>query len=234
MIREHFAFRETITTILADSPEFVEAAKKGLLAARAEVEEYIRTEPYFQMTYEPLSVPKSAPLTVRRMADAGFEAGVGPLAAVAAAIGWAGVEAMQDAGAEFGLIDNGGDIVLFSNRDVRVGIFAGQATSSGKYAFVVPPQEEILGVCTSSATVGPSVSFGTADAVVCFSRDPARADAWATSLCNVITPENFSAAVPKESALCGVYAVSGDWVGRAGVLPKIVRAKVDAGLITRG
>lgn len=234
MFREHFAFRETITTILADSKEFIEAAKQGLLSARAEVEAYIQTEPYFQMTYEPLSVSDDAPLTVRRMADAGFAAGVGPLAAVAASIGWAGVEAMRDAGAEFGLIDNGGDIVLFSNRDVRVGIFAGNAPSSGKFAFVVPPQKEILGICTSSATVGPSVSFGTADAVVCFSRNPAHADAWATSLCNVITPENFSDVIPTESSLCGVYAVSGDWVGTCGVLPKVVPAKVDAGLITRG
>ncbi|MBO5003322.1 UPF0280 family protein, partial [Methanocorpusculaceae archaeon] len=84
MFREHFAFRETITTILADSKEFIEAAKQGLLSARAEVEAYIQTEPYFQMTYEPLSVSDDAPLTVRRMADAGFAAGVGPLAAVAA------------------------------------------------------------------------------------------------------------------------------------------------------
>ena len=234
MIREHFAFRETITTILADSKEFIDAAKEGLLAARAEVEEYIKTEPFFQMTYDPMPVPESAPKTVRRMADAGCEAGIGPMSAVAASIGWAGIEAMQDAGASFGLIDNGGDIVLFSDRDVRVGIFAGTAPSSGKYAFVVPPQKEILGICTSSATVGPSVSFGTADAVVCFSRNPARADAWATALCNVVTPENFEEVVPKTSALCGVYAVSNDWIRMSGRLPPVVPAKVDAGLITRG
>ena len=34
----------------------------------------------------------------------------GPMAAVAGAIAWAGVEAMQEAGASFGVIDNGGDI----------------------------------------------------------------------------------------------------------------------------
>ena len=38
MIREHFAFRETITTILADSKEDIEAAKIGMLAARSDLE----------------------------------------------------------------------------------------------------------------------------------------------------------------------------------------------------
>ncbi len=234
MIREHFAFRETITTILADSKEHIEAAKEGMLSARDELEEYIGAEPFFQMTYEPVLVPEGSSVTVSRMADAGFEASVGPMAAVAASIAWAGVESMKEAGASFGLIDNGGDIVLISDRNVRVGIFAGAASSSGKFAFIVPPQNEVLGICTSSATVGPSVSFGTADAVVCFSRNPSKADAWATSLCNVVTPENFFGVVPKDSSLCGVYAVCGDWVGRFGVLPKIVRADVDVGLITKG
>ncbi|MBE6507193.1 MAG: UPF0280 family protein [Methanocorpusculum parvum] len=234
MIREHFAFRETITTILADSKEHIEAAKEGMLAARTDIEEFIRNEPYFQMTYEPFPVPENSALTISRMADAGSEAGVGPMASVAATVAWAGIEAMQEAGASFGLIDNGGDIVLISDRDVRVGIFAGNAKSSGKFAFIVPPQKEILGICTSSATVGPSVSFGTADAVVCFSRNPSRADAWATSLCNVITPETFEDVVPKTSSLCGVYAVSKDWIGRFGILPKIVPAKVDVNLITKG
>lgn len=35
MIREHFEFRQTIATILADEPGHVEAAKSGMMAARA-------------------------------------------------------------------------------------------------------------------------------------------------------------------------------------------------------
>lgn len=234
MIREHFAFRETITTVLADSAEFVQAAKDGMLAARFELEEYIKTDSFFQMTYEPVSVPAVAPLVVRRMAEAAAEANVGPMAAVAASIAWAGVDAMREAGAVFGLIDNGGDIALFSDRSVRVGIYAGSAPSSGKFAFVVPPHAGILGICTSSATVGTSVSLGVCDAVVCFSENPAKADAWATGLCNGITPENFEASTPSGSAVTGVYAVAGSWVGTWGKLPEIVPAEVDYNLITRG
>jgi len=143
---------------------------------------------------------------------------------------------LQESGAAFGLIDNGGDIVLFSDRDVRVGIYAGSAPSSGKNAFIIPPQKEILGICTSSATVGPSVSFGIADSVTCFSRDPAKADAWATGLCNILTPETFDVAMElvAGSAVFAVYAVIGDWIGRWGDLPKIAAAEVSYDLITKG
>ena len=44
------------------------------------------------------------------------------MASVAGAIAWAGVEAMVDAGALFGVIDNGGDIALISDRSIRVGV----------------------------------------------------------------------------------------------------------------
>ena len=234
MIREHFAYHETITTILGDTAEDIAAAKEAVLSARYALESYIASDPFFQLSYTPVSVPEHAPEVVLRMAEAGFEAGVGPMAAVAASLAYEGVLAMQDRGASFGLIDNGGDIAFFSDRVLRVGIHAGKAPSSDKFAFVLPPKKSISGICTSSATVGPSVSFGICDAVVCFSKDPAKADAWATSLCNRITPESFSRELPESSSLTGVYAVAGDWVGRWGELPEIVPAQVDTGLITKG
>ncbi|HJJ47993.1 MAG TPA: UPF0280 family protein [Methanocorpusculum sp.] len=232
MLRQHFAYKQTITTILADCAEDIDAAKSAMLCARADLEGYIASDPFFSMTYDAYAARESAPEIVRRMSEASLSANVGPMASVAASIAWAGVEAMKDSGALFGLIDNGGDIAVFSDRDVSIGIFAGNAPSSSKYAFVLPPQRDIAGVCTSSATVGPSVSFGIADAVVCFSANPAKADAWATGLCNVITPENF--VTPSDADISGVYAVAGDWIGKWGVLPRIVSAEVDAGLITKG
>lgn len=236
MIREQFAYRETITTILADDPLHIEAAKEGMIAARTDFEQYLRTDPFFQMSYAPVQASRGAPLPVKQMAYASFEADVGPMASVAASIAWAGVRSMQEAGASFGLIDNGGDIVLVSEKDIRVGIYAGSAPSSGKFAFIIKPQTEILGICTSSATVGPSVSFGIADAVTCFSRDPAKADAWATGLCNILTPSNFDEVMKKVegSSVFAVYAVIGDWIGRWGDLPKIVPANVSYDLITKG
>jgi len=234
MIREPFRFRETIATILADDPVHVAAAKTGMLAARQVLEAYIARDPFFCTTFDPYT-PDSDEQLILKMAGAARKAGVGPMAAVAGAIAWAGVEAMADAGAAFGVIDNGGDIALICERDVRVGVHAGTAGLSNRIAFVIPPQGTILGICTSSATVGPSISFGIADAVTIFSRDVALADAWATAVCNQIRPDDQSVLDrinPDE--VTGVFAIMGDLTVRWGSLPLLVPAVVDEQLISAG
>lgn len=234
MIREHFEFRQTIATILADEPGHIEAAKSGMLAARREVEDQIARDPFFAATLEPYS-PQGVAKTPASMVSAAAEAGVGPMAAVAGAIAMAGVGAMIGVGASFGLIDNGGDIALVSDRPVTIGIYAGGSPLSGRIAFRVPPQDEILGVCTSSATVGPSLSFGIADAVTVFSPDVAVADAWATAICNQITAEDTSVLDRLDgSGVTAVLVIIGDTVIRWGDLPPVVRARVDERLITAG
>jgi len=235
MIRDRFRYRETITTILADDPAHIEAAREGIMAARLDIERYIAGDPFFAATFEPYA-PEGGGLSISRMADAALEAGVGPMAAVAGTIAWAGLEAMQDAGAAFAVIDNGGDIALLSDRPVRVGIHAGNAPMSNRLAFIVPPQAVILGICTSSATVGPSISLGTADAVTVFSRNVAAADAWATAICNEVTAdgENPIYARLSDSRVEGVLAILGEHVQSWGDLPPIVPARVDERLITAG
>jgi ApbE superfamily uncharacterized protein (UPF0280 family) len=234
MIREPFRFRETIATILADKPEHVAAAKCGMLEARQALEAYIARDPFFLSTFDPYT-PDSNETIIVRMANTTRTAGVGPMAAVAGAIAWAGLEAMVDAGAVFGVIDNGGDIALTSDRSIRVGVHAGQAVLSNRIAFVVPPQEKILGICTSSATVGPSISFGTADAVTIFSHDVALADAWATSVCNQIRPDDqtvLDRINPVE--VIGVFAIMGETIVKWGNPPPLVSAVVDEQLISAG
>ena len=234
MIRERFSYRQTFATILADSPEHIEAAKAGMLAARQVLEAYIARDPFFSTTFDPYT-PDSDDRIITRMADASRAAGVGPMAAVAGAIAWAGIEAMQDAGAVFGVIDNGGDIALIADRPVRVGVHAGDAALSNQIAFVVPPQDSVLGICTSSATVGPSISFGVADAVTIFSRNVALADAWATAVCNEIRADDVSVLDRvNPNDVRGIFAVMGDRHVRWGDLPPLVRADVDERLISAG
>jgi hypothetical protein len=234
MIREPFHFRETFATILADDPAHVRTAKDGMMAARQVLEAYIARDPFFAATFDPYEPDSDKPV-ITRMADAARRAGVGPIAAVAGTIAWAGVEAMQEAGASFGVIDNGGDIALLADRQVRVGVHAGGAALSNRIAFVIPPQDKIMGICTSSATVGPSISFGMADAVTLFSPDVALSDAWATSVCNQIRPDDRSVLDridPNE--VDGVFAIMGDVTVRWGELPPLVLAVVDEQLISAG
>lgn len=234
MIREHFQYRTTITTILADEKKHVTAAKEAMVNVRSELEREILRDPFFGSTYDPYEGDTASPIA-QRMAAAAKPAGVGPMAAVAGTIAWYGVEAMQDAGATFAVIDNGGDIALIADREVTVGIHAGLSPFSGTCAFCIPPQETILGICTSSATVGPSVSFGTADAVTVFSRNVSLADAWATSLCNDFTECSDAFFDARDlKGVCGICAIAGDILCRWGTVPDIQKAAVDASLITAG
>ena len=117
----------------------------------------------------------------------------------------------------------------------RLGVHAGEAALSDRIAFVIPPQEGVYGICTSSASVGPSISFGMADAVTIFSRNPALADAWATAICNAIRPDDravLDAVDPVE--VDGIFAILGDETVRWGRLPPLVSAVVDEQLISAG
>ena len=234
MIREPFRFRETFAAILAETPVHAAAAKEGMIAARLVLEGYIARDPFFASTFFPYEPDTDEPL-IRHMAAAAASAGVGPMATVAGAIAAAGIGAMVGAGARFGVIDNGGDIALVSDRDVRVGVHAGTAPLSDKIAFVVPPQKEPFGICTSSATVGPSISFGVADAVTIFAPDPLIADAWATAVCNRIRTGDRSILEELDPRVVqGVFAILGETVIPWGRVPPVVPARVDDQLITAG
>jgi ApbE superfamily uncharacterized protein (UPF0280 family) len=234
MIRHLFAFRDTFATILADEDAHVAAAKEAMIAARQDVERCIARDPYFRITFAPYD-PGPFGRTVGRMVHAAAQADVGPMAAVAGAIAWAGAEAMQDAGASFGVVDNGGDIALLSDREVPIGIHAGEAGISDRYAFAVPPQDRILGIATSSATVGPSISLGVADAVTVFSSSPAAADAWASAICNRIRADDHAVFGDCTGTdVSGVCAVLGDTILHWGTVPPIVPASVPRARIAAG
>ncbi|MDD1705778.1 MAG: UPF0280 family protein [Methanoregulaceae archaeon] len=234
MIRSRFHLRETIATILADEERHIAAAREGITRARQELEHYISGDPFFRSTFEPYRVDTGIEI-VDRMSDASAVSGVGPMAAVAGSIAWAGLEAMEEAGATFGIIDNGGDIALLTDRKITIGIHAGTSVLSDRYAFVAGPRDGIFGICTSSATVGPSISFGVADSVTVISRNPALADAWATAVCNRVRTGDTSAVDEALLGGCdGICVIIGDWHYRKGSLPRVVKARVRHDLITGG
>jgi len=84
------------------------------------------------------------------------------------------------------MVENGGDLFLNVDGNVLIGIFAGDSPLSGRIALSVEAKETPLGICTSSGTVGHSLSFGIADAVCIKSKSTALADAAATSVGNLI------------------------------------------------
>jgi len=158
-------------------------ARKAVVKYRRQLEKYIEQNPVFQESLEPLPSDANAPHIVKMMVEAGQKAGVGPMAAVAGAIAECVVQELLEYSPEV-IVENGGDVFIKSLKKRVVGIFAGESPLSGKLGMEIEPQDTPLGICTSSGTVGHSLSYGQADAVVAVAASAALADAAATAVGN--------------------------------------------------
>jgi ApbE superfamily uncharacterized protein (UPF0280 family) len=118
--------------------------------------------------------------------EAARKAGVGPMAAVAGAIAENIGRELLTFSPEI-IVENGGDIYLKSLKKRIVGIFAGNSPLTGKIGLEINAKDTPLGICTSSGTVGHSLSYGKADAVVVLSRSATLADAAATAIGNRVS-----------------------------------------------
>ena len=153
---------------------------------RQTLEDYIVHTPYFAASLEPVDVPEDAPPIVQEMAAAAKKAGVGPMAAVAGAIAQSVGRALSLLSPEI-IVENGGDIYLKSQKNRLAAIYAGNSPLSGALGIEIPASETSVGICTSSATVGPSLSFGRTDAAVAVASSVALADAAATAIGNAVS-----------------------------------------------
>jgi ApbE superfamily uncharacterized protein (UPF0280 family) len=176
-------YRESDLWIQADM-ELLEEAERLLIEGRLQVEGYGEKRPEFLFSHTPIPLDDLSPHVPRKMMVAGIEAEVGPMAAVAGAIAEYVGEGLMEAGCKEVVVENGGDIYVAAKRPIIVGVFAGDSPLSGRIGISLEPGEMPLGVATSSATVGHSWSYGTADAACIVAKDPAFADAMATALGN--------------------------------------------------
>jgi ApbE superfamily uncharacterized protein (UPF0280 family) len=160
-------------------------ALRAILKYRTPIENYIARHPSFLSALEPLSVAEDAPQVVKEMAWAAEKVGVGPMAAVAGVIAEHVGRELLAFSSEV-IVENGGDLFLKSSKLRSVGVYAGESPFTGKVSLEIEPEETPLGICTSSGTVGHSLSFGSADAVIVLSSSAALADAAATGIGNLI------------------------------------------------
>lgn len=237
-MKELFRLKETIVTIQADEQEYIDVAKKEIVEQRTELERYISQDPYFKACLEPYTIRGKAPVIVKRMTEAANIMGIGPMSAVAGVISAFALEAMVRAGASYAIVDNGGDIALINDRPVVVGIYAGNSPLKD-LGFIMEERDSITGICTSSGTVGPSISFGMADAAVVLSDDVALADAAATALGNAtdIGKTAVGAAfdvVRDVPNIKGALVIQGEHIGIWGDVPKLTKVVLDVDCITKG
>lgn len=186
------------------TPEVPQRAQQLAWRYRQELENYIKSDPVFQTTFSPHLLKPDAPVIALDMNKAAWAAGVGPMAAVAGAVAeFVGRELLCHVNEV--IVENGGDLFM-STRAVRtIGIFAGPSPFTNRLGLVIQPDSTPLGVCTSSGTVGPSFSFGQADAAVLIARSALLADAAATAVGNVVhTKEDVPKGVAAAQSIQGV------------------------------
>jgi ApbE superfamily uncharacterized protein (UPF0280 family) len=144
---------------------------------------------------------------------------------------------MVENGASFAVVDNGGDIAVINDRPIVMGIYAGESPLKD-LGFTLEPGDSIKGVCTSSGTVGPSISFGMADAAVVFSDNVSLADSAATALGNATgigkeaVQEAFEV-VRNVAGIKGAIVIQGEFMGLWGDVPELIRANVRYDCITK-
>jgi ApbE superfamily uncharacterized protein (UPF0280 family) len=106
------------------------------------------------------------------------------------------------------IVENGGDIFIKTCETTVVQIFAGTSPFSKEIGIRLHPSHMPAGICTSSGTVGPSMSFGKADAVTVVSSSTPLSDAAATSIGNDIRDENdIDVGLKKAEAIPGLKGV---------------------------
>ena len=191
------------------------------------LEKYIERYPEFVTALEPFPVGDDAPYIVKEMVQAAEKVGVGPMATVAGALAEFVGKELLNFSSEV-IVENGGDIFLKNLKRRVIGIYAGKPPFTGKVALEIRPEETPLGVCTSSGTVGHSLSFGRADAAIVLSPSTPLADAAATAIGNLVTEEDdiprgieFAKGV---EGLKGVAIIKGDKMALWGQI-KIVQGE---------
>lgn len=181
--------RESDLAIGVDKKSYTDSllplCRKELARLRGELEDYIACDPDFRTTLMPVQLLPAAPPIVQGMADAARLCNVGPMAAVAGAIAQGIGEKLKGWVQEL-IVENGGDVFMYTCKERTIAIFAGQSRFSQRLGIKINPEESPLGVCTSSGTVGPSLSFGIADAVLIKSPSAALADAAASRAGNLV------------------------------------------------
>jgi ApbE superfamily uncharacterized protein (UPF0280 family) len=194
-------------------------AIEAVIKYRTQLEEYIESHPLFLHSLQPYAVGEDAPDIVKDMARAAGMVGVGPMAAVAGAIAEAVGRDLLVYSPEV-IVENGGDIFIRVSQASLIGVYAGESTFTGKIALEINPEQTPLGICTSSGTVGHSLSLGAADAVIVLSHSTAMADAAATAIGNKVTADgDIDLVIEQVKAmpeLVGTVIIKGDRMGMWG------------------
>ncbi|HQL83987.1 MAG TPA: UPF0280 family protein [Spirochaetota bacterium] len=198
--------------------------KERVLAYRYQLEEYIKINPLFRESLVPVNDDMVAPPIVREMVRASAAIGIGPMATVAGAISEYIGRDIEGLTRDF-IIENGGDIYLRTSVERTIQVHAGTSPFSEHIGIKLPRSAGSRGVCTSSGSVGHSLSFGKADAVCILGRSALFADGLATYLGNIVKKKDDIARAIEEGQkfpdITAILIILGDQLGVWGDLDMV-------------
>lgn len=219
-----FTWKDTNLRIACDAFDIV---TRAVVDQRRQLERYIARHPEFQSSLVPVDLLEDAPFVAQRMAVAANLTGLGPMASVAGTLAQAGVEAAVAMGSSEAIVENGGDIFIYSQTEVTIGVYAGANAIGNQLAFRIRPEELPLSLCSSSSIMGHSLSFGRCDLATVTAKDGALADSAVTLVCNLIKSTKDLMPVLDDvgaiPGIGGIFAVINGKIGMWGKLPELVR-----------
>jgi len=196
--------------------KLIDETKELVLEQRGYVEAFIKSYPDFAGALIPWQPDLPAPGIIANMVKAARNAGVGPMAAIAGAIAEQvghGLLKLTDQV----IVENGGDVFIKTNSSVTVGIYAGSSPLSLRIGIRLKSRSKPEAVCTSSGTIGHSLSLGNANAVCVVADSCSIADAAATSIGNLIdSPADIESAIEagrRLKELSGIVIIVGEKIG---------------------
>ena len=225
-----FSYRDADYRISSSNSELITDTIKN---QRDILEKFILDNEKFLNSLIPVPpLPEYTPEIARMMQKASALASVGPMAAVAGTMAQLGAESGvkntegHEAVTVEAIVENGGDIYMILNDELILGIHSDVEALREKLAFRIRPEDTPLAVCSSSSTMGHSLSLGNCNLATVFSKSGALADAAATRACNMVKDAaDIKSTLDEISAIegiAGLLIMKGDTVGMAGDLPEII------------
>lgn len=162
-----------------------------LVDLRRTMDAYLLMDPGYKAALVPYDAGLEAPTILKDMSRVSHRTGIGPMSAVAGAVALRVADFIKSKfNVKEVIVENGGDIYADANSDMDISVFAGQSPLSEKVGLHIPAAAFPCGICTSSGTVGPSLSLGRADAMMIVCKDVLLADSYATAFANRIQTVN--------------------------------------------
>jgi len=239
VFKYHFIEKESDVTIISESIKAIKRAKKTFFYHRKCLEDFIKENEVFLTSFSPIEVQSNHEI-INLMTEAAFSCDVGPMATVAGALADLMLKIMKqpensgDEPARIALVENGGEIAIDSEQEMKIALYAGENRLNLNIGFIIQKKDCPIGIATSSATIGHAISLGQADAVTIFADNATLADGYATRIANLVKGDDIDLSirnalneVQNYPAIRGALISRNDKVGYVGKLPRIIKIEGD-------